>query len=120
MTPQTEVHLRCAQAKLAMATYSPGDGKTRYRFFFPNAGDTLCNTSSGACHHAEFFGDDELFTALGVGEALRLLEAYLRGMHDHSNRLATIDRRVERERARIERERYEETMREARAAAGAA
>jgi hypothetical protein len=54
-----------SQSGLHMATYSPGDGVTRYRFF---------NRSSA---RVGYFESDGLFTALGRKEAYAFARGYL-------------------------------------------
>jgi len=53
---------------VALTTYSPGDGVTRYR---------LGTSYDGLTH--DYFGDHALCTALGAAEALVMLRAYIAG-----------------------------------------
>ena len=53
------------EAGLSLFTYSPGDGKTRYRF------------SNGT----SYFQDDGIFTALGLKEANCYWNGYRDGMN---------------------------------------
>jgi len=50
---------------LYIATWSPGDGKTRYRFFTENI---------------SYFQGDGIYTALGVKEAVVFFEGFKRGL----------------------------------------
>lgn len=62
MTRVERLEQACKAAGFYVATWSPGDGKTRYRFF-SEPGNSYCGPSNGA------------FTALGWREAV----AYARG-----------------------------------------
>jgi hypothetical protein len=53
---------------VALTTYSPGDGVTRYR---------LGTSYDGLAH--DYFGDRALVTALGAAEAYVMLRAYCAG-----------------------------------------
>jgi hypothetical protein len=54
---------------VALTTYSPGDGVTRYK---------LGTSSAADCTH-DYFGDDELATAYGAAEALCMCQGFLAG-----------------------------------------
>lgn len=66
MTRRALLRLLVNHAALGLATYSPGDGLTRYRFF-----------PSGS--PSDYFGAAELYTALGVKEALTFVRGYIAG-----------------------------------------
>jgi len=53
---------------LRMATYSPGDGVTRYRFFYAGPGPVA------------YFDADGVYTALGAKEAMIFLEGVAEGV----------------------------------------
>ena len=54
---------------VALTTYSPGDGVTRYRL----------GTSSAPDGRHDYFGDDSLAVAAGAAEAVRMCQAFLAG-----------------------------------------
>lgn len=56
---------------LAVGTWAPGDGKTRYRFF---------KRTDAASSAADYHEGDGLYTALGRSEAVTYLRGYLHGM----------------------------------------
>jgi hypothetical protein len=64
---------------LAVGTWSPGDGQTRYRFFqretIPNPAN-IPGLETGASSAADYHAGDGLFTALGRGEAVTWLRGY--------------------------------------------
>lgn len=55
---------RAERHRLYVATYSPGDGKTRYRFF---------------ANIANYSDSGSLYTALGIAEAEIWLEGFVSG-----------------------------------------
>lgn len=66
---ETMVRDRAQFAGVEVDTYSPGDGRTRYRFFKPHSG-------------ASYFGhhpSEVLATVLGAGLALTWLDGYYAG-----------------------------------------
>ena len=69
-----KVHLyqRAAVAGLAIGEWSPGDGATRFRFF-PQGPHTRGT-------NADYHGDGDIYTALGLGEAFCWIGGYIRGM----------------------------------------
>ncbi len=58
----TDLRNICKRADLHFATWSPGDGMTRYRFY-----------SKPDCN---YFGDDGIYTALGLKDALSFARGY--------------------------------------------
>ena len=63
MTKREQLAELAKRAGLNVRTYSPGDGVTRYRFFYASDDSTYFGPSNG------------LFTALGIKEAM----AYVQG-----------------------------------------
>jgi hypothetical protein len=68
-----EIEARTDAAGLSVATWAPGDGVKRYRFFRRGADGSV---------HADYHQGHELFTARGRKEAL----AFLAGHHHTDNR----------------------------------
>lgn len=62
---QETLHTWAHELDLCLASWSPGDGRTRYRFFKATSGK-----------HIDYFADEPLFTALGIAEA----HTFLRGV----------------------------------------
>lgn len=56
-----------ARRNLYVATYSPGDGVTRYRFIRSRGGKPV-----------SYFADNGIYTALGIGQAETWLSGYSR------------------------------------------
>ncbi len=65
--------------RIALTTYSPGDGVTRYRLGIGHRIDTP-NLAPGYLH--DYFGDRALCTALGRKEACLMLRAFLDGANE--------------------------------------
>ena len=61
---------------VALTTYSPGDGVTRYKL------GTAQHTADGT---HDYFGDDALATAYGAAEALAMCKAFLAG-YEHAKK----------------------------------
>jgi hypothetical protein len=65
MSKKSDLEAQARRVGLYMATYSPGDGKTRYRFFTKPGND--------------YFGPDSgIYTALGPKNAKIFLDGYRR------------------------------------------
>ena len=58
---------KAAEAGLYVATYSPGDGVTRYRFIKSRGGRPV-----------SYFAQNGIYTALGISEAETFLAGYRR------------------------------------------
>ena len=68
MKTKSDLIERAQSLNLSVATWSPGDGMTRYRFFQDE--------------DAEYFADEPLYTALGLKEAFTWLSGYAAGKRD--------------------------------------
>lgn len=71
-----EMLLLVTECHLAFGTWSPGDGKTRYRFFLPQTPAPGFLPS----RYADYDTGGAIFTALGRGEAITFLRGYLEGI----------------------------------------
>lgn len=67
------VYTEAARLGVYVATWSPGDGATRYRFFREGT-----RTREGEWV-ADYNQGDDIFTALGRGEALVWLRGFSKG-----------------------------------------
>lgn len=66
-----------SEAGLAIATWAPGDGSTRYRFFKAKPG--------GRGPWADYHQGDALYTAMGRKDAMSFIVAYQMGRHTRRN-----------------------------------
>lgn len=72
MATQMDVMRACLHAGLRVATYSPGDGVTRYRFF--RDGEPGVRVG--------YYDDGSIYTALGAKEAISFVHGYSMGYSD--------------------------------------
>ena len=64
---RNELQILLDHCNLAVGTWAPGDGKTRYRFF---------QRTDAASSNADYHEGDGIYTALGRGEAVTYLRGY--------------------------------------------
>ncbi len=73
----TQVEAAARAAGLSVATWAPGDGVTRYRFFLAKRGEV----------HADYHQGDGIYTSLGRKDALNFVRAFGLGKGPKANPL---------------------------------
>ena len=81
-----QVEAAAREAGLLVATWAPGDGSTRYRFFVGKVG-------KGRGPWADYHQGNALYTAMGRKDALSFIVAYKMGRHTRRNPLTVAESR---------------------------